>query len=494
MSIPANDTSSIPACVFARPGVGPRTLFAVNSDGGFIHIEEAPRGLGELVCPDCGGALIAKKGDIRRPHYAHLSGVECMHAGETALHLMAKEIIASGASLAIPPMLIKDASGKVHQVRDWATASFDAVEVEVWEGGLRPDLIGSVNVPGQSGVEARRLIIEIRVANAVDGAKLEKLRARGESVLEIDLSRIDRDLDREALAELLIEDAPRSWLFHRDEERARKELEKRLWQEERQRDRRKAWAISAEARSEAERQTAREVPPKGDTDRLLGRAEIERRNWCLIGCATFYEVAADDGIFDVSPIVWRSKMLRCLAPWGVWSGPGMNPDLSHIAKRSGEWMREAGWVKEIFSGKLTRFTTRREDWDPVGEALEAYVSDSLTLLGYGKGIDARRVDMSYAWRTFTYGWHSYEAFEREVLNLRGVLIRQEMTLSIAGRQIDAREDIPLGLVDAHYPDIVVRPSAMMRDITREVRASGEISQDSRKSMAAYFIEIGSSAT
>src|SRR5688572_18343649 len=92
----------LPGCLFAPPGEGPRSLFARDETGALRHISEVETGTTGLLCPDCRTPLIARKGEIRQPHFAHKSGEDCRTAGETVLHFLAKEIIATGGELHLP--------------------------------------------------------------------------------------------------------------------------------------------------------------------------------------------------------------------------------------------------------------------------------------------------------------------------------------------------------------------------------------------------------
>ena len=74
-----------------------------------VHIEDIPKELRGLkcncVCYRCGRTLVARKGDVLEHHFAHYSDPAGTHqsgdyycdvekANESALHLMAKQIIA----------------------------------------------------------------------------------------------------------------------------------------------------------------------------------------------------------------------------------------------------------------------------------------------------------------------------------------------------------------------------------------------------------------
>jgi hypothetical protein len=199
-------------CIFFG-GVGSRTLFGQAAAGKLVHISEAASGVSEgLICPDCAGLLIAKKGSVRIHHFAHASGADCIGAGETALHRLAKDLLMENPVIALPELKIKD---KLCEPAVSA-ARLERIELETWEGRFRPDL--KAEVPDDEGIAGHQtLYIEIRVTNAVVGVKLDHIRARGNSAIEVDLSRVDRAINREELALLIKTSAPRVWLFHHRE-------------------------------------------------------------------------------------------------------------------------------------------------------------------------------------------------------------------------------------------------------------------------------------
>ncbi len=45
--------------------------YGVDADNKLVAIEDVGRGKSNLICPYCGKALIAKKGRIKEPHFAH---------------------------------------------------------------------------------------------------------------------------------------------------------------------------------------------------------------------------------------------------------------------------------------------------------------------------------------------------------------------------------------------------------------------------------------
>ena len=68
-----------------------------------VHIDEVEKGLAcNCLCPHCKSQLIAKKGEHRVKHFAHYKLADCDHGTETALHLMAKDIIEKTRTVFVP--------------------------------------------------------------------------------------------------------------------------------------------------------------------------------------------------------------------------------------------------------------------------------------------------------------------------------------------------------------------------------------------------------
>ena len=81
--------------------------------GNIVHISElAPTEKGEkcnCICPICNGRLVAKlKDDRRQRHFAHKVSNNCdiIHAQQTGLHLLAKEIISENSEILVPGLFI----------------------------------------------------------------------------------------------------------------------------------------------------------------------------------------------------------------------------------------------------------------------------------------------------------------------------------------------------------------------------------------------------
>ena len=145
-------------------------LMAVNKAGKNAYIDEVPNGKQcGCFCKECGGELVAKNnGKIKVHHFAHANGNDSIKCSQTALHLLAKEIIAEEKLVPIPR------KGKIEFY------SADKVELEKSLGNIIPDIFVTV--------KGRPFMVEILVTHAVDDDKLGKIKEHRISCVEIDLA------------------------------------------------------------------------------------------------------------------------------------------------------------------------------------------------------------------------------------------------------------------------------------------------------------------
>jgi len=159
---------------------------AVN--GSRRHISEVANGLRcGCVCFGCGRDLIARNGGditLRRHSFAHRPdelSPSCATAGETALHILGKEIIARHGRVTMPETWMTDMEGRRRSVTSRQSIVLTEVRLEAAEGDLIPDIVAI-------SPEGRKLFIEIRNTHGCPPEKLEKLRSMDVDVLEIDVS------------------------------------------------------------------------------------------------------------------------------------------------------------------------------------------------------------------------------------------------------------------------------------------------------------------
>ena len=193
-----------------------------------VSIEDIPKEKYGLrcgcVCPGCGGALVARlKGENRRKHFGHRSSSVCdiAYAQQTALHMIAKEIIEEEKIFAFPNYSVSLADiprcerfyprynlPESMEYRKAYTVKCTSVVLEKKVSDFVPDIV--VDIQG------RTCLIEIAVTHFVDEVKQQKINKAGLPVLEVDLSafigqQITRDIVRDAL---ISQTANKKWLYN----------------------------------------------------------------------------------------------------------------------------------------------------------------------------------------------------------------------------------------------------------------------------------------
>ena len=154
-------------------------------DGKLVHINDVANGLScGCVCPSCGGKLEAHQGGNNQYHFKHYSAADCEHGSESALHIMAKNIIADTKTVHVPnaPLNIYDLKpkGKCYK--------FDNAYLEK---AISPDIRCDILL--ESGNIA--LNVEIKVTHEIDSSKRLKLYNENLRTIEIDLSEFVEDFN-----------------------------------------------------------------------------------------------------------------------------------------------------------------------------------------------------------------------------------------------------------------------------------------------------------
>ena len=186
-----------------------RLIYALK-DGNIVSIADVPSGKEcGCVCPACGDELIARKGQKRMHHFAHRSNEDCEYGYESSLHLAAKDILSRSEKMVIPPVYVEfPQSGKPKElISKEREISIDDVELEKRFDDIIPDIVV------YSG--DKYFFIEIYVTHPIDDEKLKKLKEKNISTIEIDLSKIKRDISVEELSDILLKASDRkSWKYN----------------------------------------------------------------------------------------------------------------------------------------------------------------------------------------------------------------------------------------------------------------------------------------
>lgn len=199
---------------------------------GLLHgvpafIDDVDRGKAcNCICPSCGHPLIANKGDSKQDYFSHASGSECGAGYQTALHMIAKDILLEEKKLLLPKLVIKPddtvwkkgTKGKFVTLVKAKIWEFDTVTLEKKLGDIIPDVVLELG--------EKKLLVEIKVTHGIDEVKLAKIEALGISTIEFDFSQASRVISKDDLKLALIERAAPyglgqgRWVYHRYEREA----------------------------------------------------------------------------------------------------------------------------------------------------------------------------------------------------------------------------------------------------------------------------------
>ena len=189
-------------------------------NGAVVAIERAKSHEKGLVCPGCYQEVVVRRGEKRIPHFAHKAGTTCTTGYQTALHMLAKEIIANEKRFRIPDLSEKYGMDGYHTVlvlgREVLFSHPLVITLNLSEGTVIteqklfdriPDIL--IEYKGQ------KLIVEIYVTHKVTEDKIADFQKQEISIIEIDLSKQGM-LSEEQLRELLCDSTEhKTWLYNR---------------------------------------------------------------------------------------------------------------------------------------------------------------------------------------------------------------------------------------------------------------------------------------
>lgn len=180
--------------------MGAFLTYAWDKDGVLTHVDEVSTGLScQCVCPHCKAPLYAKNaGLIREHHFAHAKGKECEYDKETALHLLAKQIVLKTGKIMLPKSQDGSMPSGLIYLHDVKIEQYDT------QYGFTPDAEGIMD-------NGERLLIEFYVSHKVQGTKKDTIVRNKLKCVEIDLNY--QDLNSDSLLAFLTESTEdRKWI------------------------------------------------------------------------------------------------------------------------------------------------------------------------------------------------------------------------------------------------------------------------------------------
>jgi hypothetical protein len=199
-------------------------------DGALIRVSKVANGLScNCLCPKCDSPLVAKNSPENKKiaHFAHVSGDECEGACETALHLLAKQVLIQLKTIFTPDFHHDYEPSNAKSIfRKGQLIAFDRVisetSVTIQGNSLIPDCIGVIG--------KKEVYIEFANTHFIDSEKREKLKKGNVSCMEINLSEVA--LDETELEKVLLFQTEKKYWIHNQrldkefEEYERKAIEK----------------------------------------------------------------------------------------------------------------------------------------------------------------------------------------------------------------------------------------------------------------------------
>ena len=176
-------------------------------NGRLVTPEEAPRGLSDVVCLDCGEPLVAAQGDVIRPYFRHQSGIDdwCNYGGEGVRHRLAKIALAERIQQAISDSVDLPIEWLCQQqvcpigkhnsnlVKGATNISVDDLRV----GPFMPDI-------GIFQSEICRVFVEVEQSHPNTDDKIAYCEAEGISLVSVVIRDCDDPVDRVRLTPLRV--------------------------------------------------------------------------------------------------------------------------------------------------------------------------------------------------------------------------------------------------------------------------------------------------
>lgn len=169
-----------------------------------VRVDGLPSGLAcNCYCAKCGARFEAvhPSSPSRRSYFRHHKSEDCGGSFESAVHLMAKQVLLQNKCLMLPYLKVRP-SRSLWQIGSFVTqeemvverqlVTFDRVEDEVWIDGRIPDIVMWKN--------DRKLLVEVFVTHDISEEKLQWLRQQDVATVRINLSWAAYDIDTALLA------------------------------------------------------------------------------------------------------------------------------------------------------------------------------------------------------------------------------------------------------------------------------------------------------
>ena len=271
--------------------------------------------MGPFHCLDCGELLQHRISTRARPHFAHLPDSRC--AGETALHVYAKELLQRERELTFTPLVLRQ-EGIEEIVFEGGRFKLDHVIIEVNRPGFRPDAIVALS--------SKEFAVEFKVSHAVDDAKQEKVAAVNIPMIEIDLNSLRfRQVSMEEIDEAILHSSDRKWIHHPERTIGQARLETRVAAKKAERGRRLKFHIERKPRGNVDYDYHRESLAALEEAGLLDDIgiSVDCQHWFCVGLPVWQAAVLATCIVAPSRIYTPGSRIKISGDWPDYRGCAM---------------------------------------------------------------------------------------------------------------------------------------------------------------------------
>lgn len=204
-----------------------RLDFGMLATGMMVGINEVANGLEcGCVCAACRAPLIARQGAIRRWHFSHAPGfVACETGAETALHRMAKQIIAQWDDVTLPPLEVRVSQRSVTGQTIARDVTIPGTRFVAEKGVIEARCNGFVPDVLLHGPKGELLAIEVCVTHKVSRAKQQRVAEHALPMIQFSIDLADDSSAEAAELEQRLRESTPEWIFHPKEAELRLQLE-----------------------------------------------------------------------------------------------------------------------------------------------------------------------------------------------------------------------------------------------------------------------------
>jgi len=170
-----------------------------------VRVDDVSSGLAcNCYCAKCGSQFVAVHATQRQWHFRHHNAEDCGGSFETAVHLMAKQVLVTDKCMMLPYLKVRPsrdlwASGTHVTQEEWVVSRqltyFDRVEDEVRMGSRIPDIVAFKG--------DRKLLVEIVVTHDLTEDKIAWICKNDLATVRVNLSWMGYDVNLAALKKCL---------------------------------------------------------------------------------------------------------------------------------------------------------------------------------------------------------------------------------------------------------------------------------------------------